>query len=471
MPTSKILLRQEIEAKTGKNRKLSESGADVRQSPLRNTSVCGKGDNEADAALSDRLQRHPCFNAKMKGKFGRVHLPVAPKCNIKCNFCNRKYDCVNESRPGVTSTILSPDQALVYMEKVLEKEPRISVAGIAGPGDPFANPEETMTTMRLISEKFPETILCLASNGLAIGPYIEQLAEMNVSHVTITVNAVDPEIGAKIYRFVQDGKIVYHGVQCAQLLLERQLAAIAKLKKYGITVKINTIIIPGINDHHVEPIAVKMKELGVDLLNCMAMFPNVGTPFGELPQPGKKQMAEIRNMAEKYLPQMRHCTRCRADAVGLLDDDKTEEFRGCLSACASLPKVEGITRPYVAVCTNEGVLVNQHLGEAARLQIWEQKGDSFRMVTEREAPEPGGGVRRWTALAGLLRDCRALLSSNIGEVPATLLKESGVKAAVMNGFIEEGLAAIYAGKDVNTFKGRRQSCAEGGCTGSGGGCG
>ena len=96
------------------------------------------------------LHSHPCFNADAKGKFGRVHLPVAPKCNIKCNFCDRKYDCVNESRPGVTSTILSPEQAGVYMQRVLEKEPRISVAGIAGPGDPFANGPETIATMRTI---------------------------------------------------------------------------------------------------------------------------------------------------------------------------------------------------------------------------------------------------------------------------------------------------------------------------------
>ncbi|MCI5183912.1 MAG: radical SAM protein, partial [Candidatus Electrothrix sp. AW1] len=106
------------------------------------------------------FNRHPCFNAKVKGQYGRVHLPVAPKCNIQCNFCNRKFDCVNESRPGVTSTILTPGQALEYMGKVLEKGPRISVAGIAGPGDPFANTEETLETMRLIRKEFPDTILC-----------------------------------------------------------------------------------------------------------------------------------------------------------------------------------------------------------------------------------------------------------------------------------------------------------------------
>lgn len=54
------------------------------------------------------ISKHPCFNPAVKGQFGRVHLPVAPKCNIKCNFCNRKYDCINESRPGVTSNVLTP---------------------------------------------------------------------------------------------------------------------------------------------------------------------------------------------------------------------------------------------------------------------------------------------------------------------------------------------------------------------------
>ena len=118
------------------------------------------------------INRHPCFNAEVKGECGRLHLPVAPKCNILCNYCNRKFDCVNESRPGVSSALLSPHQAVSYMEQVLAKEPRITVAGIAGPGDPFANPRETMKTIRLVRERFPEILLCLASNGLGLLPYL-----------------------------------------------------------------------------------------------------------------------------------------------------------------------------------------------------------------------------------------------------------------------------------------------------------
>lgn len=422
-----------------------------------------------DAIKTDHA-RHPCFNPAIKGQYGRVHLPVAPKCNIRCNYCNRKYDCVNESRPGVTSTVLTPGQALVYMTKVLAREPRISVAGIAGPGDPFANPEETMATLRLIKKNFPGTLLCLASNGLNISPFIEELAQIGVSHVTITVNAVDPLVGARIYGWVRDGKVVYRGVKAAELLLARQLAAITKLKENNITVKINSIVIPGINDTHVIAVAQKMKEFGVDLFNCMAMFPNVDTPFANIPQPDKNRMAVIRGRAEAYLPQMRHCTRCRADAVGLLDNDRTEEFRGCLSACASLPARPGEDRPYVAVSTHEGVLVNQHLGEAYKFQIWEKNTDGFQMIAERKAPEPGCGVRRWTALAAILKDCRAVLTSAIGETPREILTRSGLKTVVMSGLIEEGLDAVYAGRGLSVLKGRRKSCSAGGCGGAGNGC-
>jgi nitrogen fixation protein NifB len=417
------------------------------------------------------LSKHPCFNKKVKGQFGRVHLPVAPKCNIKCNYCNRKYDCVNESRPGVTSSVLSPAQSLEYMRRVLEKEPRISVAGIAGPGDPFANGDETMETMRLLRQEYPSLLLCLASNGMAIGPYIEELAAIQVSHVTITVNAVDPKIAGQIYAWVHDGKVAYQGVQAGELILSRQLEAVRKLKEYGVTVKINCIAIPGVNDHHIVEVASKMKELGADLFNCMALFPNVDTVFGSIEQPSKQVMEQLRRQAEQYLPQMRHCTRCRADAVGLLDDDRTEEFRGCLSACSTLPQVKQPKRSYVAVATMEGVLVNQHLGEAQKFQIWARKGDGFAMIEERNAPQTGGGLRRWLRLAKSLADCQAVLCSGIGEKPHEILTQSGVKPLTMNGFIEEGLKNVFDGKDLAALQARKNTCAgKVGCAGGGAGC-
>src|SRR3989339_886018 len=129
---------------------------------------------------------HPCFNENARHSYGRIHLPVARSCNMQCKYCNRKHDCINESRPGVTSAVLSPAQALAYLKEMKEKIPRLAVAGIAGPGDPFAEPELTMDTIRRVNGSFPGMLLCIATNGFNILPFIRELSEYNVSHVTIT---------------------------------------------------------------------------------------------------------------------------------------------------------------------------------------------------------------------------------------------------------------------------------------------
>lgn len=426
------------------------------------------------------LSRHPCFNKDVKGQCGRVHLPVAPKCNIMCNYCNRKYDCVNESRPGVTSAVLSPRQAMLYMEKVLEKAPNITVVGIAGPGDPFANPKETLETVRLIREKWPEMIICLSSNGLNVPPYLDELKRLEVSHVTITCNAVDPEIGKEMYSWIRDGKVVYRGLDAAKIMLERQLASIKGLKERGIVVKVNCIVCPGVNDHHVEAIAAKMKELGVDLLNLMPLHPNADTKFENVPEPTKEQIDELRAIGQAYLPQMTHCQRCRADAVGLLENDLSGgELGGCMKACSETKIPEEDARPYVAVATLEGMLVNLHLGEAESFQIWGKKkdGSGFEVIEDRPAPDNGGGPKRWLSLAEALKDCRAVLVAGIGDTPREILTQEGVRPVEMTGFIEEGLAAIYDGRAMNLdlLRGRKAKSGGGckrnaGCTGSGEGC-
>ncbi len=280
------------------------------------------------------ISNHPCFNDKIRHTFGRVHLPVAPRCNIQCNYCNRKYDCVNESRPGVTSALLSPRQALHYLEYIMKKIPNISVVGIAGPGDPFANAQETMETLELVREKYPEIILCLATNGLNIGPYIEGLAELNVSHVTITINAVNVGIGAGIYSWVRFGKRVYNPNEGFKILLDNQIKAVRFLKKKGISVKVNTIIIPGINDCHIEAVAEKMSELRVDIHNCIGYYRNKGTIFENIKEPSPELVQKIRKKAGEYLTQMYHCVRCRADAVGLLGKDDAECFK-TLKECSN----------------------------------------------------------------------------------------------------------------------------------------
>jgi nitrogen fixation protein NifB len=266
----------------------------------------------------ETLLRHPCFNPKASQFFGRVHLPIAPECNVQCRFCVRKYDCLNESRPGVSSFLLEPDKVVPYLERVLAEEPRISVVGIAGPGDAFATPDTTLDVLKRVREKYPNLLLCVSSNGLNILPFIKQLSDLSVSHVTITVNAVDPAIGAKIYKWVNDGGKVLHGQEAAAHLWKKQKEAIKKLKQSGIMIKINSILMPGINDTHMDAIAKEILSLGVDLMNCTPLIPAQGAELSDIKSPDIQTVRTIRRRLQKVLPQMCHCTQCRADAAGIL---------------------------------------------------------------------------------------------------------------------------------------------------------
>jgi nitrogen fixation protein NifB len=425
------------------------------------------------------LENHPCFNEKVRLTHGRIHLPVAPRCNMQCNFCSRKYDCVNESRPGVTSDVLSPQEALAYLNHITQQRQDISVVGIAGPGDPFANPHETMQTLELVRAAYPEMLLCIATNGLNLPNYVSALSELNLSHVTVTVNAIDPNISAQIYRWMRYGKHVYRGEEAAEILLENQLAAISQMKKLGIIVKVNTVIIGGINDEHAIDIAEKMSELKVDILNCIPFYAVEGSAFAERPEPTPAMIHTIRKAAGEFIPQMQHCTRCRADAIGLLSENNIPNFKQTFSSLKASPIAQNLPvakispeRPYIAVTSREGMLVNQHLGEAEQLYIFSTCADgTFELVAKRATPSRGNGDQRWQSLAGLISDCHTLLVNGIGSTPTKILSENGLRILEVEGMIPELISALHNGKSIAHLEKSKALPCSTNCSGSGGGCG
>lgn len=417
---------------------------------------------------------HPCFNKDARHTSARIHLPVAPRCNIQCNYCRRDYDCVNESRPGVTSKVLSPEQALLYLNEMMERNPNITVVGIAGPGDPFANPNETMETLRLVREAYPDMILCLATNGLNLLPYIDELAELKVSHVTLTMNAVDPEVVEQIYTYMRYDKKLRRMPEAAPHFLKTQFEAIERLHAHDILVKINSIVIPGINEAHIPEVAEKVKELGADIFNVMGLLPTKGTVFGKVKAPSFDLIKEVRKKAAEFLPQMAHCMRCRADAVGILGEknsDDANELMDKYSKTEIAPKLDLSVRDKIAVASMEGVLVNQHLGEAERFYIYENSESGPRLYETRIAPEKGGGDTRWKELANLLSDCSAVLVNGVGNHPKGILEESGLQVYLIEGMIEEAVSRIYNNQSLTHLSIRKPPKCQEACTGNGTGCG
>ncbi|MFV0529539.1 MAG: nitrogenase cofactor biosynthesis protein NifB [Lachnospiraceae bacterium] len=369
---------------------------------------------------------HPCYNCGASAN-ARMHLPVAPKCNIQCNYCVRKFDCVNETRPGVVSTVLTPEEAVDKYALVKEKLPNLTVVGIAGPGDALANFSEVREALQGIRRQDPDVTFCLSTNGLLLPQYVQELDELKVTHVTVTLNTLRPETGAKIYKHVNYRGETYTGQEGAALLLKNQLQGIEELVHKGIVVKINIVLLPGINEDEILEIVQKVSELGCMISNIMKFIPVQGSAFEKLEPLSGSRLHEIRKAAEQWLPQMYHCKQCRADAIGRLDQDVAADFCG-----SKKKRNQRISRRF-AVCTKDGVLVDQHFGHCTAFYIYDydETGEGAVLVEKREVEKYCNGPgeahgRKLSKLLEMLSDCEGVLAMRIGAHVEDRMKEAGL---------------------------------------------
>jgi nitrogen fixation protein NifB len=273
-------------------------------------------------ALEHISARHPCFALGGKpNRKGRIHLPVSAGCNIGCRFCERAIN-KSEKRPGVTAKVLTPAEAVEIVEESLALCPEISVAGIAGPGDTLAS-SAAFETFRLIRERFPQLLRCMSTNGLLLAERIDELVEAGIDTLTVTVNDVEPQRLAEINaHIVYHGKL-YRGEEAANILIANQLAGIRAAAQRNVLIKVNTVLVPGINDRYIGDIAATVKQAGAGLFNIIPLIPNA--KMAHLPAPNCAQIDAARSAAEKHITVFRHCQHCRADAIGQIGGEDFAE--------------------------------------------------------------------------------------------------------------------------------------------------
>lgn len=475
------------------NETSSESGGGC------SASACGSSNDQLSHLpdeIREKVHNHPCYSEEAHHYFARMHVAVAPACNIQCHYCNRKYDCANESRPGVVSELLTPDQAVKKTKAVAANIPQMTVLGIAGPGDPLANPERTFETFRRLSAEAPDIKLCVSTNGLALPDCVDELAQHNIDHVTITINCVDPEIGAKIYPWIYWNNRRIRGKKAAKILIQQQQKGLEMLVERGILVKVNSVMIPGVNDEHLKEVSRIVKQKGAFLHNVMPLIAEAehGTFYGIMGQrgPSNEELMELQDECAGDMNMMRHCRQCRADAVGLLGEDRGEEFtldkietmeidyeaamrkralvhQGIAEELAekekkraALAAVKVPTGPQVdnthfrpvlmAVATAGGGLINQHFGHATEFLVYEASSEGVRFIGHRKVDQYCIGNdtcgEKESALAGSIRalsGCEVVLCSKIGFEPWGLLEEAGIQPDGEHAMepIEEAVMAVY----------------------------
>ncbi|RTL55859.1 MAG: nitrogenase cofactor biosynthesis protein NifB [Rhodocyclaceae bacterium] len=452
---------------------------------------CGSTDDQLGHLSDDirkKVEDHPCYSEEAHHYFARMHVAVAPACNIQCHYCNRKYDCANESRPGVVSEVMTPDQAVKKTMAVAATIPQMTVLGIAGPGDPLANPERTFETFRQLSEKAPDIKLCVSTNGLALPAAVEELSKHNIDHVTITINCIDPDVGAQIYPWIYwENKRIY-GREGAAILIEQQQKGLEMLKEKGILVKVNSVLIPGVNDQHLKEVSKVVKAKGAFLHNVMPLIAEAehGTFYGVMGQrsPSPAELKELQDACEGDMNMMRHCRQCRADAVGLLgedrgaeftldkieqmdiDYDKAMEFRAEVRAGiqaeldakrAEKAKVVPLEdsprgRPVLMAVAAKGAVINVHFGHAKEFMVYEATYQGARFVGHRKTDSYcagdetcGDGDSILDKTIKSLEGCEVVLCSKIGYEPWGNLEAAGIQPNGEHAMepIEEAVMAVW----------------------------
>jgi nitrogen fixation protein NifB len=444
--------------------------------------------------IRQKVQDHPCYSEEAHHYFARMHVAVAPACNIQCNYCNRKYDCANESRPGVVSEVLSPDHAIKKVLAVAATIPQMTVLGIAGPGDPLANPSRTFETFRQLSEKAPDIKLCVSTNGLRLPEFVDEIARHNIDHVTITINCIDPKVGAKIYPWIYWKNQRIRGEEGAAILIAQQQKGLEMLTARGILVKVNSVMIPGVNDHHLAEVSRVVKAKGAFLHNVMPLIAEAehGTYYGLMEQPGPTaaELQALQDECSGDMAMMRHCRQCRADAVGLLGEDRGAEFtldkidamdidyeaamamrkevhdslveqmaakRGAKAAQPVMAELAPVgSRPVLMAVAAKNGLVGEHFGHAKEFLVYEASPEGVRFISHRKTDlycmggdtcgddglEPESILDK---IIACLTGCEAVLCSRIGFEPWGQLEAAGIAPNGEHAMepIEDAVAAVY----------------------------
>lgn len=393
--------------------------------------------------IHKKTMEHPCYNCGAH-KHARIHLPVAPACNVQCNYCVRKFDCPNESRPGVTSKILTPIEALERYRLVKEKMSNLTVAGIAGPGDALANWKEVSETFRLIREYDPDVTFCLSTNGLQLPVYAKELAQLGVSHVTVTLNAVDPHISGQIYKYIRFMGQNYEGDAAGAIMVSNQLAGIRMLVENHIIVKINIVTVRGINEAHIPEVVKTVKDMGCYITNIMQLIPVEGSAFESLEPISLKRIQEIRKECETIMPQMYHCQHCRADAVGTLDNDQSIDLRGIINPVQETAPDPNALR--FAVASKSGMIVDTHFGHAKEFYIYDYADGEVRFIGRRSVDQYCKGVEEcgekedtFQKIITTLDGCNGVIAMRIGAEPKRKLKQKGIIAINTYDVIEDAV--------------------------------
>jgi nitrogen fixation protein NifB len=214
---------------------------------------------------------------------------------------------------------MTPDAAIIRTKIEVERNPKLRIIGISGPGEPLANPE-TFETLEMIRKDFESIAICLSTNGTLLADNVKWLRELNVETVTVSMSTTSVPAASRIYEWGRIQGRTLMGEEMASRIVESQLRGITNASKAGIYVKVNSILIPAINMLDIIPLARKIALAGASIQNIVPLVPN--DRLSSFRAPTESELLRIRKEASEFIRQLSFCKQCRSDVAGIPGCDR-----------------------------------------------------------------------------------------------------------------------------------------------------
>lgn len=352
---------------------------------------------------------------------GMIRLPIAPRVNHRIRFAP-----LTEKKEHH----IFPAESVRKVEELITHGSTTDTVLLYGPGDPLANIDSTLETIRLLQARFPELGIIVRTLGINGLKYTDKLQKAGIREIELILNGVETSIQEKIYAWVRPGFKTLQLAEGVAILHSEQMKALQAFKDAGLRVRLITTLYPTVNDDHLVILAKKAAELGADEIVLNPYIPEEDADI-VLPETETEQLHNLVESMSAILP----TSKGRPIATGPLAE------RGI----STMPKPSS-ARPNVAVVSTNGMDIDLHLGQAPQILVYGPRDDGLACLLEcRPAPEPGTGSERWDLLASRIQDCFALLTASAGERPKKILSDHNIQVIISNENIEGTVDVLYGG--------------------------
>ena len=289
-------------------------------------------------------------------RYGRpllnVRLAVTLRCNFRCFFCHLE-GLRRENREEMT-----PNDYIVLA--LAARKIGIRSFKLTG-GEPLLR-NDIIEIVKALEEGHPHASISITTNGYLLDVYAPRLAEHRITHVNVSLHSLDTD------RFQ-----AITGVDGLERVLRGLIAAV----EHGLRLKINTVILRGLNEDELEKLLDLAAKLGAEV-HLIELHP-VGIP-AELFHKYHLPHTALEAYLEKRAIKTEHRADLHNRKIYILDNGVRVELIGPTGNpvfCAGCTRIRISPYGEMTPCLNRGDPKIEFLSKARRARSIEEAVDAI----------------------------------------------------------------------------------------------